>query len=185
MRSYQVARKLFSFLEFLFWVQVVIGAVIVIVSPVLLDQVFVLPLKPVGVAVGINVALVGLFGVALVQMGRATVDTAEYSQQSLQVARDQIGISRQMLALADGTSEKASYGAIPTSEVGTSIPPNMKEYIPEPLPRHVHKGYEITKAGHSFVVRKQPFMTLELAKAYIDQKLPPLKTTAMTPNDST
>ena len=60
-----------------------------------------------GAAPGIILAMIGFFGLALVQMGRANVDSAEYGQQALQVARDQLEVSRQ--SLQQGRQLAASY----------------------------------------------------------------------------
>ncbi len=62
-----------------------------------------------GAAPGIILAMLGFFGLALVQMGRANVDSAEYGQQALQVARDQLDVSRQ--SLQQGKQLAASYAA--------------------------------------------------------------------------
>ena len=65
--------------------------------------------------------MLGFYGLALVQMGRAGVDSAEYSQQSLEVARQQLEVSREVLD--QGKKTAASYAAL----VGSNQPRSKKK----------------------------------------------------------
>ena len=97
LRSYEVARKTFSFLEIVGWSVVVLG----IVAGFILagsagryagdGQKFLLFL------LGASGSLLGLFMVGAVQNWRAGVDSAEYGQQALKVAREQLEISKRGL----------------------------------------------------------------------------------------
>lgn len=96
-RSYEVARKIFSILEFVGWCVVVLG---LIAGFVMVEgagryasdgQQFLLFLS------GASGSIVGLFLVGLVQFFRSGVDSAEYAQQGLYVAREQLDVSRQLL----------------------------------------------------------------------------------------
>lgn len=99
MRSYETARSLFGFLEFLAWSGVVLGVLVAFMGADSMSNgpyggssgaTIMLAAMP-----GIAVAVFSLLNVAIVQGARATVDTAEYSQQMLKVARDQLEVSKQ------------------------------------------------------------------------------------------
>ncbi|WP_299829317.1 hypothetical protein [uncultured Roseobacter sp.] len=110
MRSYEAARGLFSFLGFCSWVVIAVGVIAALgglsaVSMASRNAGIMQAL--IGTAPGIIMAVAGLYGLALVQMGRAGVDSAEYSQQSLAVARQQLEVSQQ--ALQQGKQMAASY----------------------------------------------------------------------------
>ncbi|WP_298975925.1 hypothetical protein [uncultured Roseobacter sp.] len=101
MRSYEAARSLFSFLGICSWVVIAIGVVVALgglsaASSFGRNAGMLQALA--GATPGVILAMLGFFGLALVQMGRANVDTAEYGQQSLGVARQQLEISNQVLA---------------------------------------------------------------------------------------
>ena len=110
MRSYEAARSLFSFLGACSWFVIAVGAIVALggasVGSGLSRNAGALQAL-LGAAPGIILAMLGFFGLALVQMGRANVDTAEYGQQALQVARDQLEVSRQ--SLQQGKQLAASY----------------------------------------------------------------------------
>jgi hypothetical protein len=74
-----------------------------------------------GAAPGFILAMLGFYGLALVQMGRASVDSAEYGQQSLEVARQQLEVSREVLD--QGKKTAASYAAL----VGSNQPRSKKK----------------------------------------------------------
>ena len=72
---------------------------------------------------GIVIGIISLFGVALTQNGRATVDSAEYGQQMLKVARDQLEVSKQSLKQGNGLENSFADLAkrlSATSETGTT-----------------------------------------------------------------
>ena len=110
MRSYEAARGLFSFLAICSWIVIAVGGIIALGgmsagssfgrNAGAMQAVM-------GAAPGVILAMLGFFGLALVQMGRASVDSAEYGQQSLQVAREQLEVSRQ--SLQQGKQLAASY----------------------------------------------------------------------------
>lgn len=104
MRSYEAARRLFSFMAVLAWL-VMIGGVIAAIAGVVIASemgprgygrspgpeilLFALP--------GVLIFILGILTLAWAQIGRAGVDTAEYSQQLLQLSRDSLEVSRQSL----------------------------------------------------------------------------------------
>lgn len=96
MRSYDAARGLFSFLAFIAWSAVVVGVIAAFGGAQMrtgLDG----AVGIMGALPGIGIAILGLFQVAVIQAARATVDTAEYTQQMLKIARDQLDVSIQSL----------------------------------------------------------------------------------------
>lgn len=98
-RSYSAARSIFSFMEFMGWIVVVVGLFLGMalsnsVGRYASDIQHILMF-----AIGGSGSLVGLFFVGAVQSWRAGVDAAEYSQQALNVARLQLDVSEQSLKL--------------------------------------------------------------------------------------
>lgn len=87
MRSYETARTIFSILEFVGWAVVVLGFVAASVLAIRVVQYAGSEAAFFAMVPGIAASVVGLFAVASVQSGRANVDAAEYSQQSLKIAR--------------------------------------------------------------------------------------------------
>ena len=89
MRSYEAARNLFGFLGFIAWIAIIIGVIAALVGGSAASGARGWGAGPNGMAVimaampGMGLAFVGFLGLAAVQIGRATVDTAEYTQQML------------------------------------------------------------------------------------------------------
>jgi hypothetical protein len=115
MRSYEAARNLFGFMGLCAWGVIITGGIFAFIAGGAVStggfggqpsamQMFVAVLP------GGLIALAGLFGLAMVQMGRTSVDGAEYAQQSLAVSRQQLDLSKQMLA--QGKTMAASYAAM-------------------------------------------------------------------------
>jgi len=98
MRSYEAARTLFSFLAFCAWSVVIIGVLVALIGAGGGSRYGGAGAGLLAMAPGIGIGISGLILVAFVQMGRAGVDTAEYTQQMLKIARDQLEISRQSLS---------------------------------------------------------------------------------------
>lgn len=119
MRSYEAARGLFSFLGFCSWAVIVLGGIIALVGGAAVGSGF--GQDPSGAQAimqalpGIAMSLLGVYGLALVQMGRAGVDSAKHGQQALQVARDHLEVSRQLIAQthASPTSYKQATASMP------------------------------------------------------------------------
>jgi hypothetical protein len=107
MRSYEVARTLFSFLAFCAWSIVVVGGLVALIGAGGGSRYGGAGAGLLAMVPGLSIGIAGLLLVAFVQIGRATVDTAEYSQQMLKVARDQLEISKQ--SLNSGGQNSASW----------------------------------------------------------------------------
>ena len=112
MRSYETARSLYSFLGFCATAVIILGVIVAFMGGAATQALsrnagamqFIMGALP-----GLLIAMAGAYGQAMVQMGRTSVDTAEYAQQSLEVSRQQLEISRQ--ALAQGKAMAASYAS--------------------------------------------------------------------------
>lgn len=176
-RSYEVARKIFSILEFIFWGFVVLG---LIAGLVMVDsagryasggQKFIFFLW------GASGSIVGLFLVGVVQFFRACVDGAEYAQQGLKIARDQLDVSKQLLKVqkedrhsftalnsADEQSVSAGFGSFastPAKRSNEKGSPQETEY----------RGEAIKLYGGSYRAIGRAFDSQSEARAAIDQKL--------------
>ena len=140
MRSYEAARGLFSFLGFMSWAVIIVGTLLAFSGGTIGGTGFGQNsgglTALLGAAPGIILAMLGFYGLALVQMGRAGVDSAEYSQQSLEVARQQLEVSREVLD--QGKKTAASYASLVASN-----PPRSKKKAKDPA----HESAEISYAS--------------------------------------
>jgi hypothetical protein len=146
MRSYEAARALFSFIAFLGWLTIIAGIMALVIGAAFagnsrMDFAFV------AVVPGILITITGFLTVAMAQIGRAGVDSAEYAQQMLQVSRDQIDLSKQMIrqgqiategytrlakSLAPQTAPTASYegnAPVPPPSAGAALPGNTSPEV--------------------------------------------------------
>ena len=93
---------------------------------------------------GFAVSFIGFLGLALVQIGRAGVDSAEYSQQTLKVARDQLEVSRQALRSPNTT---------PTSFAATVNPNSASD---PPFSRYAPDGQQATQKNEPRITTSAP-----------------------------
>ena len=114
MRSYEAARGLFSFLGICSWGIIIVSGIVAMAATAAIGSAMggnAAGMKLLLAALpGAGISLLGLYGLALVQMARAGVDSAEYGQQSLGVARQQLEVSRE--TLTQGKQLAASYAAL-------------------------------------------------------------------------
>ncbi|WP_104017835.1 hypothetical protein [Roseovarius nitratireducens] len=184
MRSYEVARNVFSFIEFCGWALVVIGGVVGIGMAASVSEYGGAGATVSSLLVGGSIAFAGLVSVAFVQAGRATVDTAEYTQQMLQIARDQLEVSRQGLK-QDDTSPQSYVTAVETDGGNkTSGKATFTEELPEPKPASndhsvtqnsddsiEYRGVNIVHVGGNYLVGGTPYRSVDFAKKAIDRSL--------------
>lgn len=173
MRSYDTARAVFSFLEFVTWASVVIGVILIFVGIEEAPR----NAKLLGATPGILFTLFGILGVATVQAGRAGVDSAEYGQQMLKIARDQLEVSRQSLKRqeADGksfaalrsTGEQAPNASFDRAEPTVSRQSVSREEI-EPT---VYRGERIRWFSGAYRALGMSFETYQDAQKAVDEKL--------------
>jgi len=192
MRSYQAARNLYGFLGFLAWCAIVAGVFIFFAGGNAASQMngfgrgtnelaILAAIMP-----GTLLTFFGIMSLAVVQNGRASVDTAEYTQQMLQLARDQLEVSRQGLRQAAPEATSFNHTAAP-AEVTPSNgyeTPAAANFAPAPQPV-VHQtatapaattntvttynGRKIHRKKGTFIVDDQPFYSLQDAQQYIDR----------------
>jgi len=115
MRSYDAARGSFGLFEILARIIIAVGILAAVAGGGLAAESMGRNAPPALAAVlgaipGVLIALAGFFGLALAQMGRATVDSAEYAQQALSVSRQQLELSREVLA--QGETAASSYAEL-------------------------------------------------------------------------
>lgn len=186
MRSYEAARSLFSFLAFFAWCVIILGAGVALFSSVAVGNSGSFGRNLSGLAVftsllpGFGISLLGLLGLALVQMGRATVDTAEYTQQMLKIARDQLEVSRRGLKGASDAPQSFS-AATPREEPSVSAqyrkveidPPLQNGSDPQapeiPKSAEMYNGHAIERRGNRYIVEGASFMTVGNAKRHINK----------------
>jgi hypothetical protein len=188
MRSYEAARRYFGILEFFAWCLVLIGGFVVIAAIVAMaeanQQFGGPPTFMIFVATGLpgaGVAFAGLLGLVFAQTGRAGVDSAEYGQQSLKIARDQLELSKQ--ALRQGARDEPGYAALQTAkqDLQSDAPSSNASYAP-PVPESIetdilapphdeaidYKGKLISSENGHFLVGHIRFDSLEEAQQFID-----------------
>jgi len=180
MRSYEAARSLFSFLAFVAWSVVVIGVLVALMSAAGGSQFGGSGAALLAMIPGIGIGITGFILVAFVQMGRATVDTAEYTQQMLQLSRDQLEVSKQGLKLKDAGPQTFA-AAVPKSPekiskfqgTGDQSPsfatgPNGVEKKSAPKQEFFYQKRQVRVQGEYFQCGGNLFETAESAKAHID-----------------
>ena len=144
-----------------------------------------------GLIPGFAIMFLGFIGLVWTQMGRASIDSAEYAQQSLQLAREQLEISKQ--GLKQGQMLEQGYAALQAAKetltsgsasgaasyAGTTSGTESTETSSD----HRHTGSTIdyrSKIIHvvdgGYLFGGTVFETLEDAKARVDEDgfaLPP------------
>jgi hypothetical protein len=185
MRSYGAARSLFSMVSFFAWLMIIGGVIGAFVGAGVGGDMARWNRAPefigmmLGAVPGVIVSVIGFLGLVTAQMGRSGVDSAEYGQQMLQIARDHLDISRQSLNKAD--TVRQSFAALPetsgaratASYADTPQPVAAKEVAPTDTPSVIaYKGKEIAALGSAFHFAGLSFDTLADAQAQIDQLVP-------------
>lgn len=173
MRSYETARTLFKFLAFCAWTVVVLGVIVALLGAGSVSQYASGGAGLLAMVPGLGIALAGLLLVAFVQIGRANVDTAEYTQQMLKISRDQLEVSKQSLK-QDDTFQK-NYASL---KMETQDAPKDEAFSPKTHKTAVvnkidaniteYKGMLITKSNDTYFCNEIPFSKLQSAKKYID-----------------
>ena len=174
MRSYEAARSLFGFLAFVAWLVVVVGGLVALVSAGSVSRYAGGGAGLLAMSPGIGIAIAGLILVAFVQMGRATVDTAEYTQQMLKIARDQLDVSKQ--GLKQARTAKQSYSEASSTPDASPRSTKMSETA-KPAPQEkaqdfsTYRGHKIYRVGASYKAVGAVFASREEAVDAIDHKL--------------
>ena len=182
MRSYEVARTLFSVMGFAAWSVVVVGVIVASISAEAASDYGGLLAGLVAMAPGVGIATTGIILVAMVQIGRASVDTAEYTQQMLKISRDQLEVSKQGLKLQNAAPQTFA-AAMPkenTQEPKSSFANQADKNSPQgrmvgdPEPQQlvdqsiIYRGKTIRSNNGKFLYKGIPFDTLLAAKKHVD-----------------
>lgn len=199
MQNYGTARSTFSLVEFVSWAAVIIGILIALMLAGAAGKsgfmgsargatAFIAAMP------GMVLVFLGFLGVLFCQIGRATVDSAEYGQQMLKIARDQLEVSKQ--ALRQSNDMVASFASLKVAPEASAAAPtasfrrafaeadntenqpqkNGRAAIPEAAPdlnTIVHGGQKIVKHEGLFWIEKTAFKSVDLAKAHIDGQSAP------------
>lgn len=188
MRSYDAARSLFSLLTVLAWIVIGVGALAALGLGAKASEMsrwnggssggaFLMGMLP-----GLAMSFVGFLGLVFAQVGRAGVDTAECSQQMLQLSRDHLEVSKQSLrqgeavrlgfealAVKQAVAPSASYAdraAMTGSEVNKT-----DAFSAEKTPAKIieYKGKDVQAIENGYRFAGMEFPSLEAAQRYIDQ----------------
>lgn len=174
LRSYGVARTIFSIVEFVGWCVVVIGVIVGFALAgsaaryVSGGEKFLLFLA------GASGSLLGLFLVGSVQNWRAGVDSAEYGQQMLKVARDQLEVSKQGLKRQEVESRSFAALKSPTEQASTTSLERTEPRVtrqPKAAEPGRHRGHNIYHIGSTYRAVGKVFPSHADAVAAIDAKL--------------
>ncbi|AUH34656.1 hypothetical protein [Paracoccus tegillarcae] len=161
MQSYAAARSLFSFLTFIAWCTIIGGALIFIMAIAFLSQFNSSFPAMISAAIpGIGICLFGFLALVMVQIGRASVDSAEFGQQSLQVARDQLAFAKQVHhgAVSEPTTTQA---ASPSSSAPSQHQNGSVTYYSTVIAANTDGTY---------LAKDKTFPTLEAAKKHVDEQ---------------
>ncbi len=165
MQSYSAARSLFSFIAFVAWSAIIVGGIVTFLAAVAISQFNgSLPAVISAALPGLVICLFGFLALVMVQIGRAAVDSAEYGQQALQVARDQLAFAKQVHLERD-THRPETAASFATAETKpAAAPPAERQNV-------THNGTAITaNPDGTYLVSNQVFDTLDAAKTYLDTR---------------
>jgi hypothetical protein len=113
MRSYHAARAVFTLFSTLAWIVILAGGALAVISSGLAAERAGFGNEMVALMAAIPGAILSLLGfvmLVLSQIGRAGVDTAEYSQQILKASRDHMEVSQQLVR--QGEKLEQGYAAL-------------------------------------------------------------------------
>lgn len=182
MRSYEAARTYFSIMGFGAWSVIIIGVLVALVSAGGVSQYAGGGAGLLAMLPGLGIMIVGFLLLVFVQIGRANVDTAEYTQQMLKISRDQLEVSKQSLKQTDTfqknyASLKAEATNTPEGDGysnATLEPEKAVKSKPEPVKqieqKIAYKGHTILAKDDKFRVNKAVFEKIEFAREHIDQR---------------
>lgn len=177
MQSYQAARGLFNFVGGIAWFAVIGGGLVALLGGSAAASAArsgnELMAMLLGGAPGAILAAVGFFILVHIQTSRAAVDTAEFTQQMLKVARDAHETSRQLLKLAEAP-KAADYE--PTKDTPSPVHFDTEKATDAAVApvsvdvtaKSEYGGYIIKEKADRFLVGDREFDTLIDAKLAID-----------------
>lgn len=165
MRTYETARTIFSILEFIGWVIVVLGVVVSfygLSSGGIAGFAYEKPpfgLRIIAMLPGLGMILAGLISVAYTQSFRATVDMAEMARDHLKIV---MGESNSADVFQNGISQtQANNVAKKSGDLNETLGAGKN---------YKHISFIKTEDGYIYRVDDKEFHNLEEAKEFISQK---------------
>ncbi len=194
--NYGAARSILGISEILLWCGVGLGVIVALGAGGAASRGFGAS-GMVAAAPGIAISLFCFIGIVQVQMSKAAVDTADYTYQMLGIARDQLAVSKRAMnprtEARTYSASKAETGLSATQKppvaqdqsrgaegsrargaVSTEIDDNLPSFLQSEQalsqsPQSTqHRGRQINRTIHGFLVEGHTFANLELAKNHID-----------------
>lgn len=188
-RKYNAGRAVLTVAEFLNWVFVFIGAILVI-SGFSMGQSFggSVFYGFVGSIFGLVVVVLSLIGVCVVQSGKAQIDTTEMTRDMLSLQREHY----RALGRPGGAQQFGDLNPSPSPSMPTTPPPSIASSPMAPVakPRSLvngdpprppqgqqvlvqtYKDRDIHRRHEGFYVGEKWFMSSERARAFIDTEAP-------------
>lgn len=183
-RSYATARSVFSFLELIGWATVGIGALIALVGFATGGLIASFTgqvsggARLVAMLPGLGTVMVGLIGVANVQIGRANVDNAEMTREMLHIARryasSSAGPDVTTFRSPAAQSETTPQSALTESEEPKEIAPNpATDKIKNAQAVYDYKGTKIYKRKNLYFIDgdELEYKELWIVKNVLDARL--------------
>lgn len=185
--NYGTARSVLGFLEILSWLGLGVGILLSIIIVGSATRGFGAA-GLVSIIPAIVICIGSLIGIAIVQMAKAGVDTADYTYQGLAIARQQLEISKRALAqptqpqsfadlptpataapaapeaTADAASHRASGAALPAKRPAAGPPPEPGQSMWR------YRDAQINRTRHGYLFEGETFRTLDLAKEAVDRE---------------
>lgn len=180
MHEYRTARSIFGFMEFGAWACVVLGVITALVGMAGGGRMLgggggILAALP-----GLLIVFIGIFAVMMVQIGRATVDTAEMTGKLLKNSNEEL----QILKSADRTvgfsgetpaqslnRQSASFGDLDVSSPSSEAAEEAQidtDHLKEVTPGiYEFKGRQLFASTKGIMVGNEAFATIEDAKQFI------------------
>lgn len=167
MHEYRTARTIFGFVEFCIWSLTVVGAALAYAGlaggDIILSGGGVIAMMP-----GLAMAFYGIVGVMLVQIGRASVDTAEMTGKLLANSESQLRLMQTQSGSGAGVSVAKPSLA-------------KREHTPRPIASEQpsteiteYKGTTIERRGSIAFVGQHRFESIAAAKRHIDSIATPV-----------
>lgn len=187
MRSYEAARTYFNIFGFIAWAVIIIGGIVALAGLGAGSQANFYGQRSTGVALasalpGVGVMIFGFLLLVGVQVGRATVDSAEYAQQSLAIAREQLEISQRAERQRNGSAQGFADVKPAATSSGLRTPP--ASFSSDSAPQATastqptisaddsvieYRGKNIRAVEGGFKFGGTVFPDLDAAKAYVDR----------------
>lgn len=174
MRSYNAARRQFDGMELLAKLIMLFGAVIAATAAYGVSEFSGQNIIATAMAAlpGLGIAAVGLFVQVHAQTSRAAVDSAEYAQQALKVARDQFELSKEMFAYEKARAPvPARFSETPPADISIDTEATRTAPPGAPTTTTRHFGRIIQHAADGYYVDGLRFPSLDEAKSSISEDL--------------